>query len=79
MSLHKCPNCKEIGFNWFVDDEISTLTIWECWECDHRAFEDESKESPCPECDYPYRIYLKDENSTYWWCSDCESKIEIQD
>ena len=79
MSLHKCPNCKKIGFNWFVDDEISSLTIWGCLECGYRAFEDESKESPCPQCEYPYRIYLKDENSTYWWCSNCENKIEIQD
>lgn len=79
MSVHKCPNCKDFGFVWKVDDEISDLTIWDCSECGYRAFEDESKQSNCPHCDYPYRIYLKDENSTYWWCSECERKIENQD
>lgn len=54
MSLHKCPNCKEINFNWFVDEETSILTIWNCWGCVYRAFENESKESTCINCDYHY-------------------------
>ena len=78
MSLHKCPNCKEIRFNWIVDNEISDLTIWDCWECNYTAYEDESKESNCPECKFPFRIFLKDDNSKYWWCSECERKVIIE-
>lgn len=72
MSLHKCPKCSKIAFTWFVDEEVSVLTIWGCWECNYRAFEDESKESKCPDCNSPGRIELKDEYSEYWWCIRCE-------
>jgi len=74
MSLHKCPSCKEIGLNWRVDDEISELTIWDCWECGYQAFENESYVSQCPDCGYAYRILIKDDYTNYWWCSNCEKK-----
>lgn len=78
MSLHKCPSCKEYGFTWMVDEEISPLTIWNCSECSYQAFEDESNESECPECNYAHRIRLKDEKFEYWWCSECERKTIIK-
>lgn len=74
MSLHKCPNCLEERFSWQNDHEVSLLTIWDCWDCGYRAFEDESLESPCPDCQYKYRMQMKDEVSNYWWCTKCETK-----
>lgn len=74
MSVHKCPNCKDYGFVWKVDEDISALTIWDCCECGYRAFEDESFESECPDCNYLYRMLLKDEKSEYWWCLKCARK-----
>lgn len=78
MSLHKCPNCKEIGFFWSVDHEITSLTIWNCSICGYHALEDESFESTCPDCNYAYRLLMKKEDSEYWWCSKCARKTIIK-
>jgi len=74
MSVHKCPNCKDFGFVWQVDEDVSPLTIWDCGECGYRAFEDESLESECPDCNYQFRMFLKDEKLEYWWCTKCGRK-----
>lgn len=77
MSLHKCPECRKFGFVWKVDYDISSLTIWDCWECGYTAFEDESLESFCTDCSYKYRIQLQVDDTKFWWCTECETKTII--
>ena len=74
MSAHKCPNCNDYRFHWSVDEEVTPLTMWNCWECHYHALEDESLESECPDCHYPHRIRLEKEDTKYWWCTDCSTK-----
>ena len=71
MSTHICPKCKNDSFTWVVDEEISSLTIWGCYNCRYEAIEDESLERICSRCGSKSESYLKDQESEYWWCSNC--------
>jgi len=78
MAEHNCPKCSENMFTWFVDDEVSQLTLWYCRNCGYHAKEDESYERKCAKCGKPYEIRLEDEHEIYWWCSGCDSIAMIK-
>ncbi len=73
MGAHICPNCKQDSFFWFIDDEISELTIWACFKCQYEAFENESDVRQCIICRKNIESKLKDKEREYWWCSGCNS------
>jgi hypothetical protein len=70
MATQICPNCKSDSFTWSIDDE-SIYTKWGCYSCNYIAFEDESLERICSNCNEKTEIRLQDETKTYWWCSNC--------
>ncbi|TXG37357.1 hypothetical protein [Seonamhaeicola maritimus] len=76
MAAQKCPNCKEDSFTWKVDDEISDLTVWSCFECNYQAFENELEEQYCSECVKKTKSKLSDKEKDYWWCSNCNT-VEV--
>jgi len=76
MATQICPNCKKDSFTWSIDEEISELTIWGCYECEYQAFENESKERNCTKCSKKTESRLKDNEKEFWWCSTCNT-IEI--
>ena len=69
MATQICPNCKKDSFTWSIDEEESPLTYWGCYECNYGAYEDESKERICSNCEKKTESRLKDEEKEYWWCS----------
>ncbi|GGD02779.1 hypothetical protein [Hyunsoonleella pacifica] len=73
-----CPNCGEDSFTWSLDEEISELTIWNCYKCEYQAYENEKDERNCQNCERRTETKLKDNRKEYWWCSDCNSKSEIK-
>ena len=75
MTALICPKCKEDSFTWMIDEEISPLTIWGCYNCNYEAFEDESEERPCNHCSTHTEIKLRDKTKEYWWCNHCEKSI----
>ncbi|WP_348739211.1 hypothetical protein [Tenacibaculum sp. 190524A02b] len=41
MATQVCPKCKENSYTWRIDNEISDLTIWSCYNCYYEEFEKE--------------------------------------
>ena len=76
MAEQICPNCKVETFNWQVDDDVSPLTIWDCRNCNYRAFENQSDERNCLNCNKKIESKLQDDKKEYWWCSNCNT-VEI--
>ena len=72
MALQICPKCKKLSFTWYIDEEESALTQWNCG-CGYHTFEDESKLRDCPICyNEKSDSYMIDDNETiYWWCYRC--------
>jgi hypothetical protein len=76
MSLQICPKCKKLSFTWYIDEEQSLLTQWNC-ECGYHAFEDENKMRDCPVCgNKKSDSYIIDNTGKYWWCFRC-GKFEL--
>jgi hypothetical protein len=76
MALQICPKCKELSFTWFIDEEQTPLTQWNC-QCGYYALEDESKGRDCPVCGSKKSdSYMIDNNGKYWWCYRC-GKFEL--
>jgi len=65
MATQVCPNCKEDSFTWFVDEEVSSLTIWGCSTCGYRAYENESLEKVCANCNQKTECRLEDKEKKY--------------
>jgi hypothetical protein len=74
MATQICPKCKKDSFTWRMDNEVSDVTIWSCFNCSYEALEDESKVTKCNLC-RDTRSQLKDENELYWWCFNCKKRI----
>ena len=49
-------------FSWIIDEEQSSLTIWNCRNCNYRAFENESDERTCKKCGKKTESKLKKKN-----------------
>ena len=78
MALQICPKCKNLSFTWYIDEEESSLTQWNC-KCGYHAFEDENKQRDCPVCrNEKSDLHLSDNDSEYWWCYRC-GKVEMID
>lgn len=75
MATHICPNCKKDSFTWYIDDEISELTIWNCHGCNYQAYENESDWQFCSSCNSEIKSKLKDLNKDYWWCFNCKKRL----
>lgn len=73
MATQICPNCKIDSFTWKMDGEISSMTIWDCGNCQYRAFENESDERNCSTCQKKTELKLKDSEKEYWWCTNCNT------
>ncbi|MFK7750034.1 MAG: hypothetical protein AB8B65_16705 [Kordia sp.] len=71
MATQICPNCKKDSFTWRMDDELSTFTIWGCYNCFYEAFENEANVQNCDTCEKKTATKLKDATQEYWWCSNC--------
>lgn len=71
MATQICPNCKSDSFTWTLDEAVSLLTRWGCYECGYYAYEDETLERECSNCKRKTDSRLGDEHKTYWWCSSC--------
>ena len=78
MATQICPNCGENAFTWSSDDQISELTIWTCYNCKYQACENEMDERNCQNCGQKTETKLKDNEKIFWWCSSCNSKLEIK-
>ena len=71
MAEQVCPNCNKHSFTWMLDEDVSDLTIWGCYNCGYEAFEDESKERNCMKYGSKTESKLKDNIKEYWWCCKC--------
>ncbi|WP_396637395.1 hypothetical protein [Maribacter sp. R77961] len=78
MATQICPKFKVDSFNWKVDEDESPLTIWDCGNCNYRAFENETDERNCSNCGKKTESKLKDNKKEYWWCSNCSTTKEIK-
>lgn len=76
MASQICPRCGEDSFYWKMDEDESSLTIWDCMNCEYRAFENESDERNCSKCGKKTESKLRDDEREFWWCSTC-NKTEI--
>ncbi|SHM44724.1 hypothetical protein SAMN05444267_104830 [Chryseobacterium polytrichastri] len=59
------------SFTWSINDEISNITNWGCYECGYQAIENEVNECACENCRKKQKTKLKDSETEYWWCSHC--------
>jgi len=73
MATQICPKCKVDDFTWTMDEEESPLTIWDCGNCNYRAFENESDERICSNCSKGTESKLRDSEKDYWWCFTCNT------
>ena len=73
MATQICPNCKTDNFTWKIDEGESHLTIWDCGNCNYRAFENECDERNCSKCRKKTESKLMDNKKEYWWCSNCNT------
>ena len=73
MAQHICPKCKQETFNWYIDEEIPSITIWSCSNCNIQIFEDDRDEVYCEKCQDTTKTFLKNEEEEFWWCSVCNT------
>lgn len=71
MATQICPNCKKNSVTWYIDEEVSSHTIWYCNLCKFTAYEDESLERNCLHCDSKTEMQLIVKDEKYWWCCKC--------
>lgn len=79
MAIQICPNCKQKGFTWHLDESASSYTFWYCALCKYEAKEDESLDDNCPVCkQIKSRIYLMDNKQAYYYCCKCSTVTKIK-
>ena len=78
MSEQYCPNCKEKGFVWSLDEEASKNTQWNCSLCNFHAEENESLESMCNKCNTENLMYLKSGSEFFRFCTNCQNKTKAE-
>jgi transcription elongation factor Elf1 len=78
MATQICPKCKKDDFSWYIDDEMSSITIWNCGSCDFQTYEDERDEVLCKKCNEITKTFLKNEEEEFWWCSVCNTISDIK-
>jgi hypothetical protein len=72
MSLQICPKCRTKSITWFIDEEASPYTIWDCSSCSYTAQEDETKVSDCPKCGSKKGlVFIRDAQGFQHWCPEC--------
>ncbi len=76
MALQICPKCKENSFTWFINGK-SHLTSWSCFNCDYEAKENEIDECICENCEKRTKTKLKDKETEYWWCYNCNKISDL--
>jgi len=65
MATQICPSCQLDSFTWSIDEEESPLTKWGCYECGYIAFEDDSLERECSNCQKKIERKLEDTSKKY--------------
>jgi hypothetical protein len=78
MATQICPKCKKDDFTWYIDDEMSSITIWNCGTCDFQTYEDDRDEVLCEKCNEITKTFLKNEEEEFWWCSVCNTISDIK-
>ena len=79
LATQICPNCKTDAFTWSIDEEDSALIKWACYHCHYVAFERESLERECSNCNKKSELRLQHKHNKYWWCSNCNRVTLIID
>ena len=74
MSAQVCPECRQIGFTWSIDEHESPLTRWQCAVCRYSAEEDESEQGNCPMCGGQSAVRLRDTSESYRYCLVCHAR-----
>lgn len=78
MASQTCPKCKKDSFSWYIDEEMSTITIWNCSNCDLQIYEDDRDEIKCENCKEITKTFLQNEEEEFWWCCVCNTISEIK-
>lgn len=78
MATQICPKCKQESFSWYIDEEMSTITIWSCYNCDYQTYEDDCDEVKCENCQEITKTFLQNEDEEFWWCSVCNAISELK-
>ncbi|MEC4005396.1 hypothetical protein OX283_012070 [Flavobacterium sp. SUN052] len=78
MATQTCPKCKKHSFTWYVDDELSSITIWNCDNCEYQTYEDDRDEVKCTNCQEITKTFLKNEDEEFWWCCVCNSISDLK-
>lgn len=76
MATQICPNCNKDSFTWYIMADNDKFTKWLCHACSFIAYEEESLERICINCNKKSEIQLIVTDKKYWWCNKC-SKYEI--
>jgi len=76
MTEQYCPICEEKRFNWSIDEEVSSNTLWQCLNCGYKAEENESLESKCDKCATPNLMHMKSDERYFWFCTNCQYKTK---
>ena len=72
MAMHNCPKCKQRGFTWFDDPDVSKHCCWSCSKCGYFATDDESLVSDCLNCGKEQgTAVLVDSTESYRYCFAC--------
>ena len=78
MTNQICPKCKKDSFSWYIDEEMSNITIWNCQSCDFQIYEDDRDEIHCEKCDDETKTFLINEEEEFWWCSICNTVSDLK-
>ncbi len=80
MTAHWCPKCQTKQLFWYIDEDESPLTQWNCGHCHYVCEEDEQKMTLCPACGKDkYYCWMIDEDRTYWYCFHCGRNIDTHE
>jgi ssDNA-binding Zn-finger/Zn-ribbon topoisomerase 1 len=77
MSAHLCPECRQVGFTWSIDEHEPDLTRWQCAVCRYSAEEDEAEQGSCPACGGQSAVRLRDRAESYRYCLVCHARWSV--
>jgi uncharacterized protein YbaR (Trm112 family) len=76
MAAQNCPKCKENSFLWFLNEKSNVMS-WSCYNCDYEAKQIGNDQYICENCEENAKKKLKDKETEYFWCSNCNTTSEL--
>jgi NAD-dependent dihydropyrimidine dehydrogenase PreA subunit len=68
-AAYKGEGCRGCGFCYYSCPEPGAITVFKDWE-------EITETGYCPHCEEEHKIFKRDENEDYYYCTKCLNKIE---